>query len=306
MQFGSRHTSKSGFKTLVVMLSFLSVLVVSGHSPTAFAQDSDLAANANSSEYYTIEESQEITANEPQEVNPLSPQNLFSLHTLAEKIRNIAFNLLRWKLHPEAPKKPLDRYNRRAHFGNGWINDRSDKQCYNTRAKVLIRDSTAPVSFKDHNTCIVATGEWSEPYTGETITEAGGIDGIQIDHMVPLKNAYTSGAWEWNFQTRCLYANFMGNNFHLISSSARENMRKGDRAPDQYMPPLKSYRCQYLENWLKIKLIWKLNLTSSEVQAVRDEVRTNNCDSSKFTLTARELKQQRKLIYENLKLCPSR
>jgi hypothetical protein len=194
------------------------------------------------------------------------------------------------------------KYDRKFHFGR-WVNDPNDETCYNTRARVLIRDSETQVSFKDTNHCVVEKGRWEDPYAGGTLRES---KEIQIDHMVPLKNAYISGAWEWNYQTRCTYANYMGNKFHLITASGHENMSKGDDTPEKYMPPNENYRCEYLANWLKIKLIWKLKMARGEVEAIRQAIRDSGCDGRKFKMSSLELKRQRQLIYENRYNCPDR
>ncbi len=284
-----------------VAISLVFTLATTTLGAKAFAQSNTQPFDSNRAEYYTIDETQTSLVSYP--VSPdISPVNNFSFLSITAYARSLALNLLRWTLHAEAPKQPYIKYDRKFHFGR-WINDPKDDTCYNTRAKVLIRDSEALVSFKEKNHCLVEKGDWADPYAGTTILES---HDIQIDHMVPLKNAYLSGAWEWNFQTRCVYANFMGNKFHLIAASGHENMSKGDKAPDRYMPPNESYRCQYLENWLKIKLIWRLKMTPSEVEAIRDGIKNNACDSRKFSLSAAELKLQRKLIYDNSDLCPAR
>jgi len=280
------------------ILASLLVTVLLGSANFSYAQT---AQPLDAIEYYTIDETQP-SFTEPVVEKELRPENFFSMTVMVAKVRALAVSLLRWTLHPESPGIPREKYNRIMHFGR-WVNDPTDKNCYNTRAKVLIRDSVAPVSFKQRNHCLVENGGWYDPYEGKDVSTSRD---IQIDHMVPLKNAYVSGAWEWDFQTRCMYANFMGNEFHLISASGRENMRKGDRSPDQYMPPNLAYRCEYLENWLKIKLIWKLKLTPSEVEAIRSGIEENGCDAKKFALSQGELRRQRKLINEHNYLCPVR
>src|SRR5690606_36654672 len=151
----------------------------------------------------------------------------------------------------------------------------TDNICMNTRARVLVRDSQSPVTFRGNRDCVVDSGLWNEPYTGEQVTSSRQ---IQIDHMVPLKNAYVSGAWRWDYKTRCLYANFMGYRYHLVSSDAKQNMSKGDLGPDGYLPPNIAYRCQYLKNWLAVQLIWGLSLTLTEAQAIHDTVYALGCN----------------------------
>jgi hypothetical protein len=280
------------FTTPKLLVPFLLILGCLAASTGQSAEPTE------ATEYYTINEATTNAQVDPQQ----AAFRALSLYEVMADIKSAALSLLRWTLHAEAPVLPKEHYNRRLHFGR-WINDPNDQTCYNTRAKVLLRDTESAVSYKATNPCVVDHGTWADPYTGSTFTDS---HEIQIDHMVPLKDAYDSGAWEWNYQTRCLYANFLGNSFHLISSNGTENMRKGDSAPDEYVPPNKTYQCQYLENWLKIKLIWKLKMTPSEVNAIRQKVRDNNCDPSHFSLSDKDLRAQRSLISDTLGLCPAR
>lgn len=267
--------------------------------------ESDLdfsAVEATAPEYYTITEETSARTTFGNDTTNLSPFSTMPFSEIVVSARAVVLSLLNWTLHSEALLPPADRYRRQFHFGR-WINDPDDETCFNTRAKVLIRDSEAPVSFKEKNHCLVEKGRWADPYTGSNLDESAQ---IQIDHMVPLKNAYVSGASEWDYQTRCHYANYMGNTFHLISASGRENMRKGDASPARYIPPNQAYRCQYLENWLKIKLIWKLKMVPAEVAAIRQGIIENACSPENFQLSPAELRQQRHLIYDGTDVCPAR
>jgi hypothetical protein len=214
----------------------------------------------------------------------------------SHEFRAQVISLLKFDHHDEAYGNVGEPYNRKTHFG-GWLRDKTDDTCLNTRGKVLVRDSKAPVEISN---CTVSRGEWNEPYTGQVETIA---QEIQIDHFVPLKNAYVSGAWRWNFAKRCLYANFLGNDFHLLSVDGHENMSKSDNTPERYMPPNQAYRCQYLQQWLKVKLIWNLGLTPPEKSAVESLIQQNHCDLSQFTYSVRDLQGQRRFMEDHANLC---
>lgn len=204
---------------------------------------------------------------------------------------NQALALTSWSHHEKSPPTPNKEYNRREDFGS-WVRTGENDDCYNTRARVLMRDSTRDVSFDRQNSCVVSKGLWKDPYSGTLLDKPQ--SQIDIDHIVPLNNAYQSGAWKWKPAVRCAYANFMANRYHLLSTSSRENRRKGDKGPDGYMPPDKSYQCTYLENWLKVKLTWKLAMTGDEGRAIEDLVKENNCSISRFKISKSEVAQLRK------------
>lgn len=201
--------------------------------------------------------------------------------------------------HSGAMPVPDEPYKRERHFGR-WIRDpRTPKDCRNIRSKVLERDSLGPVQMTNDG-CVVTRGEWLDPYGGRTYTDSRD---IQIDHFVPLKNAYISGGYRWSRQEKCLYANYMGNDFHLIAVDGVENNQKSDSTPEKYLPSQKSYRCQYLSQWLKIKLIWSLAMTKSEVDSIRRLVKDNQCQLQDFKYHRVDLDNQRRFRQQNLDLC---
>lgn len=193
---------------------------------------------------------------------------------------------------------PAVPYNRDNHFG-GWLRDEGEGSCLNVRAKVLIRDSEKPVTFSPSG-CTVATGEWNDPYTARLHTKASD---IQIDHVVALKNTYMTGAHEWDFPKRCLYANFMGNKFHLMSVNGPENMKKSDHSPAGYVPPNKRFTCEFLKRWLNIKLIWDLRITPQEGDTIQRLAKDNKCNTNMFKVSAQELAEQHRYMEDNADLC---
>jgi hypothetical protein len=252
-------------------------LVVS--SPVSSQAVLDLqTGNDEIKDYFEFEETKVPTPPD----NFLQPDELVSmtLQTVAEQ-----FTLLSWKYIPSEFTKPFEHYNRLKHFG-GWVSEPNDNSCFNTRAKVLERDSLTPVQTSPSNRCVISSGTWRDPYTGATITSARD---VQIDHVVPLKQAYLSGAFAWSKQKRCLYGNFMKSTYHLLSVKGFENMRKGDKTPAHYLPPDRSYVCEYIRNWLKIKLAWKLVLSSEEGYAINQILKSQSCDSRTLRISEQEL-----------------
>ncbi len=209
-------------------------------------------------------------------------------------------NLLKWNVSPQDPPMPTERYNRLNHFGE-WITlTQKPEDCIDTRNLVLQRDSQSAIEMRPGNNCRVGKGTWHDPYTNTTLNDSRD---VQIDHMVPLKDSYINGAWKWNYQTRCTYANFMGFRDHLKPVTGRENMLKSDNSPAGYMPPNAAYKCEYIRNWLSIKLIWKLGMQRDEAQKIKDLVKELKCDTSQFTFSTAELQKQRQLIQQSMGSC---
>jgi hypothetical protein len=230
------------------------------------------------------------------------PSTISILRTF-DKIYNLIeekyYSLLNWKMYHRGGELKVPNYDRKGQFGT-WINNPNDNNCYNTRALVLIRDSDKRVTFEVEDNCIVSTGLWKDDYTGQAFTKR---EDIQIDHFVPLKNAYMSGAYRWGQQARCLYANYMGNSFHLKAVNGTENMRKSDKSPDKYIPPNKEYTCTYLKNWLSVKFLWGLRMTTAEAKAIQTALKENNCNLRNFNMSANDILNQNRFANKNIDVC---
>lgn len=150
-----------------------------------------------------------------------------------------------------------------------WVDD--DGDCQNTRAEVLVAESYASVSFSASNACLVDAGEWYDPYTGTTVYDAQELD---VDHMVPLKNAHLSGAWAWSYDERRRFANDIDHPESLIAVSSSANQSKGARGPEEWKPRDESYWCEYAESWVTIKVRWNLTVTPAEYDALADMLDT--------------------------------
>lgn len=154
------------------------------------------------------------------------------------------------------------KYNRDSQYG-GW---KSWGDCQDTRAKVLIRDSQASVTFAGTKTCTVDSGLWYDPYSDESFRTAAQ---VQIEHVIPLSEAHKSGAWAWTTEKRKVFTNFLDSNYHLLPIKGSVNSSKGDRDPAKWMPPNKEYWRQYARNWVKIKNHWGLTANAIELDTLR-------------------------------------
>ncbi|MEU7779135.1 HNH endonuclease family protein [Micromonospora parva] len=140
----------------------------------------------------------------------------------------------------------------------------------NTREQVLKRDGTSVVV---NSSCAATSGRWYSPYDGATWTAASDVD---IDHVVPLAEAWRSGANSWTTSRRQSFANDLSRP-QLIAVTDNVNQSKGDQDPSTWQPPLSSYRCTYSKMWITVKYSWGLTLQSSEKSALQSML--NTCSS---------------------------
>ncbi|SHE55294.1 HNH endonuclease family protein [Streptoalloteichus hindustanus] len=133
----------------------------------------------------------------------------------------------------------------------------------NTRETVLKRDGDDVDTDED---CYPTSGTWYSPYDGETVDSPSDID---IDHVVPLANAWRSGASSWTTEKRRQFANDLRYP-QLIAVTASSNRAKGDQSPDDWKPPVRSYWCTYAKMWVHVKHHYALTITSSEKGALSD------------------------------------
>ncbi len=162
-----------------------------------------------------------------------------------------------------APASHQDTYSRETDFG-GWTDSNG---CRNTRAAILIRTSRVPVTFTTARGCTVATGDWIDPWSGATTRLARD---FQIDHTVPLGNAWASGAWSWTHARRVAFTNDLTEADHLVAILAHENEQKSDDGPEQWRPPDRRAWCRYALDWDHIKATWHLTATAAEWSALRE------------------------------------
>ncbi|KAK2624513.1 hypothetical protein QTJ16_006463 [Diplocarpon rosae] len=137
----------------------------------------------------------------------------------------------------------------------------------NTRKLVLQRDgSNAVIS----DTCAVLRGTWLSPYDGAIWDDVSDVD---IDHMVPLSNAWKSGAANWTTEQRQAFANDLDNP-QLWAVTDDVNNEKSDSGPEQWVPPLASYHCTYARAWIKVKSVYDLTITEEEKEALISMLKT--------------------------------
>jgi hypothetical protein len=130
-----------------------------------------------------------------------------------------------------------------------------------TREVVLERDGRG---VQRDWQCRAIAGTWHSEYDGKTLTAAGQ---VSLDHVVPLANAWRSGADAWSTAKRRDFANDLTNP-QLITVSATSNRAKGDQNPAQWKPVLRRFWCTYSRAWVDVKSRYGLAVTAAEKTAL--------------------------------------
>jgi hypothetical protein len=99
-----------------------------------------------------------------------------------------------------------------------------------------------------------------------------------MDHMVPLAEAWRSGAWKWTSAQRQAFANDLENSEALIAVTASTNRSKGDKDPSRWMPA--NDQCVYIQNWISIKIKYSLTADSQEAEKLNSLVSTCGLDGT--------------------------
>ncbi len=154
----------------------------------------------------------------------------------------------------------------RAQFGPTWAD--VDRNGCDTRNDILKRDLTDEVFKEKTRNCVVQSGTLVDPYSGETINFNRGNTSsmeVQIDHVVALSNAWQTGAFKLTIKERTALAN---DPMNLLAVKGRLNSQKNDGDAATWLPPLKSYRCDYVARQIAVKIKYKLWFTAPEKEAM--------------------------------------
>ena len=157
---------------------------------------------------------------------------------------------------------------------NHWID--ADGDGCSTRSEVLISEADDPVTVGSG--CSLSGGRWYSYYDAVSQTSASALD---IDHMVPLAEAWDSGASSWTSSTRQAYANDLGDARSLVGVTAGENRSKGDQDVADWLPDHE--QCRYLREFVAVKHRWRLTVDSLEKSAMTSLA--SGCTNSTITVT---------------------
>lgn len=157
------------------------------------------------------------------------------------------------------------KYERKA-FMSRWRDQ--DGDCQDARQEVLIEESLTPPTMSDDG-CRVVSGQWYDPYTDAIYDDPSDLD---IDHYVPLEEAYESGASAWDKAKKNAYANDLNNPNTLIAVSLSANRSKGARDPSEWMPPNAEYHCDYLVTWVQVKEHFNMSMDAKEFNFINQKI----------------------------------
>jgi hypothetical protein len=136
-----------------------------------------------------------------------------------------------------------------------------------TRDQVLKRDGSGVTVDSQ---CEPTAGRWYSVYDATWVEDDSSVD---IDHIVPLAEAWRSGANTWSTSRRQQFANDLSVS-QLIAVSASSNRSKGDNDPSAWKPPNTSVHCIYAREWIWVKHTYALSLQSAEKTALHQMLGT--------------------------------
>ena len=166
---------------------------------------------------------------------------------------------------PVKGRAPKTGYSR-VEFGPVWAD--TDRNGCDTRNDILARDLTDEIFKSGTNNCVVTSGTLADKYTGTTISFVRGQDtssAVQIDHIVPLSDAWQKGAQQLSGEQRKELAN---DPLNLMAADGPTNGAKGDKDAATWLPPNKVFRCEYVSKQVTVKAKYKLWVTQAEHYAI--------------------------------------
>lgn len=131
---------------------------------------------------------------------------------------------------------------------NVWASQPTAGSGCDTRAVLLEQESTTPVN--KNSRCTVTAGSWNDPYSGKPVDSPRG---VQVDHMIPLAQAWRSGANEWSPKLRERFANDLQHG-NLVVANSHDNNEKSDQDPARWLPP--HDQCGYAARYVHTYAYW--------------------------------------------------
>jgi hypothetical protein len=152
----------------------------------------------------------------------------------------------------------------RDRFGSPWQD--VDRNGCDTRDDILRRDLSDLRVEPGGRGCVIEAGVLADPYTGAEIRfQRGRGASIDIDHVVALSDAWSTGAAGWDQATRIALAN---DPLNLLAVDAATNRAKGDDDAAHWLPPNTHFRCAYVARQIAVKAKYGLWIDADEHDAM--------------------------------------
>jgi hypothetical protein len=135
-----------------------------------------------------------------------------------------------------------------------------------TRCAVLARERRADLPG-------LPDGGWRSAYDGVTTDDPST---LVVDHLVSLKEAWRSGADRWDDGTREAFANDLSSP-ELITVTRATLQARGSADPASWKPENRNDWCDYVSDWVTVKLRWGLTADRAEVNALKSMASTMQC-----------------------------
>ena len=166
---------------------------------------------------------------------------------------------------PVKGRAPKTGYSR-DQFGQAWAD--VDRNGCDTRNDMLRRDLSSLALKPGTGDCVVLSGVLNDPYTASLINFLRGSstsDAVQIDHVVALSDAWQKGAQQLSGAQRLSFAN---DPLNLLAVDGPTNQLKSDGDAATWLPPNKSFRCEYVARQISVKAGYGLWVTQAEHDAM--------------------------------------
>lgn len=146
-------------------------------------------------------------------------------------------------------------------FGPAW-NDPLDHSGCDTRQRIL-RAQLVETTFKPGTKeCKILTGLLHDPYSATEIRySATDPTAIEIDHVAALSRVWNLGAAHWTSRQRAIFANDTDN---LLAVSGPLNTMKSDAGIDGWLPPNRSFVCNYIQIYVYVLVKYDLPITRGD------------------------------------------
>lgn len=104
---------------------------------------------------------------------------------------------------------------------------------------------------------------------------------VQIDHMVPVHEAWGCGGKNWTQARRVAFCNDLGYARSLNAQTSSLNSSKQAFDPEQWMPP--ANQCAYITQWTVVKARWDMTVDKAQKAALISWA--DKCAAVKPTIT---------------------